>query len=136
MLPGSRSQTVIYLVKQIVNEDNLEVFVNSKLAKSVVAQEYSAAADFFGCSPPQKTFGGEPCRSVTTARRGRLWKYGRGTPEKRQVVVRATQRYLAQRHLTDRPLRFDVVAIDNRLGQPPVVRLHKDVFSHKCKKQK
>ena len=51
------------------------------------------------------------------------------TPEKQHVVVRAAQRYLAQRHLTDCPVRFDVVAIDNQLGQPPIVRLHKDAFS-------
>jgi putative endonuclease len=51
------------------------------------------------------------------------------THEKQRVVVRTAQRFLAERDVEDCPLRFDVVAIDNRPGQPPVVRLHKDAFS-------
>ena len=55
--------------------------------------------------------------------------YGFRPGRRAHDAVRAAQRYLAQRHLTDCPVRFDVVAIDNQLGQPPVVRLHKDAFS-------
>jgi hypothetical protein len=33
------------------------------------------------------------------------------------------------------PLRFDVVAIDNHPGKPPVVRLHKDAFSPQLDRQ-
>jgi putative endonuclease len=51
------------------------------------------------------------------------------TREKQHVVVRTAQRFLAERHVGECPCRFDVVAIDNRPGQPPVVRLHKDAFS-------
>jgi putative endonuclease len=51
------------------------------------------------------------------------------TKEKQHVVVRTAQRFLAERHVAECPCRFDVVAIDNRPGQPPVVRLHKDAFS-------
>lgn len=51
------------------------------------------------------------------------------TPEKQHVVVRTAKRYLAQRHVKDGPIRFDVLAIDNHFGEPPVVRLHKDAFS-------
>jgi putative endonuclease len=51
------------------------------------------------------------------------------TKEKQHVVVRTAQRFLAERHVGDCPCRFDVMAIDNRPGQPPVVRLHKDAFS-------
>ena len=50
----------------------------------------------------------------------------RGT---QHVVVRAAQRFLAERRVGESPCRFDVVAIDNRPGKPPVVRLHKDAFS-------
>ena len=51
------------------------------------------------------------------------------TKEKQRFVVRTAQRFLAERHVDECPCRFDVVAIDNRPGQPPVVRLHKDAFS-------
>jgi hypothetical protein len=36
---------------------------------------------------------------------------------------------LSERHVGDCPCRFDVLAIDNRPGMPPQVRLHKDAFS-------
>ena len=51
------------------------------------------------------------------------------TKEKQRVVVRTAQRFLAERHVAECPCRFDVLAIDNHPGQPPVVRLHKDAFS-------
>ena len=37
--------------------------------------------------------------------------------------------FLGERHVVDCPCRFDVLAIDNRPGMPPEVRLHKDAFS-------
>jgi putative endonuclease len=51
------------------------------------------------------------------------------TREKQHLVVRTAQRFLAERRVGDCPCRFDVMAIDNCPGQPPVVRLHKDAFS-------
>jgi putative endonuclease len=51
------------------------------------------------------------------------------TKEKQRVVVRTAQRFLAERHVAECPVRFDVLAVDNRRGQPPIVRLHKDAFS-------
>ena len=51
------------------------------------------------------------------------------TPAKQHVLVRTAKRFLAERHVGESPCRFDVLAIDNRPGQPPVVRLHKDAFS-------
>jgi len=51
------------------------------------------------------------------------------TREKQRVVVRTAQRFMAERHVGESPCRFDVTAIDNHPGQPPVVRLHKDAFS-------
>ncbi len=50
------------------------------------------------------------------------------TKEKQRVVVRTAERFLAERHVGECPCRFDVVAIDNRPGQPPILRLHKDAF--------
>jgi putative endonuclease len=49
--------------------------------------------------------------------------------EKQHVVIRTAKRFLAERHVPECPCRFDVVAIDDLPGKPPVVRLHKDAFS-------
>jgi putative endonuclease len=51
------------------------------------------------------------------------------TTDKQRMVVRTAQRFLAERHVRDCPCRFDVVAIDNRPGWSPALRLHKDAFS-------
>ncbi len=49
--------------------------------------------------------------------------------EKHQVLVRTAHAFLCERHVKKCPVRFDVVAIDNAPGKPPVVRLHKDALS-------
>ena len=51
------------------------------------------------------------------------------TPGKQHLLARTAQHFLAERHVSESPLRFDVVAIDNAPGKPPIVRLHKDAFS-------
>jgi putative endonuclease len=51
------------------------------------------------------------------------------TPGKQHVLVRTALYFLSERHVPEGPLRFDVLAIDNAPGHPPVVRLHKDAFS-------
>lgn len=51
------------------------------------------------------------------------------TTDKQRVVVRTAQRFLRERHVGECPCRFDVLAIDNRPGTRPEVRLHKDAFS-------
>jgi putative endonuclease len=51
------------------------------------------------------------------------------TTDKQRVVARTAQRFLAERHVSNRPCRFDVLAIDNQPGHAPEVRLHKDAFS-------
>lgn len=51
------------------------------------------------------------------------------TRDKQHVLIRTAKRFLAERHTGDSPCRFDVLAIDNRPGHPPAVRLHKDAFS-------
>ncbi|MFI5057078.1 MAG: YraN family protein [Candidatus Acidiferrales bacterium] len=51
------------------------------------------------------------------------------TRDKQDVLIRTAQRFLAERHTGDCPCRFDVLAIDNRPGHAPAVRLHKDAFS-------
>lgn len=51
------------------------------------------------------------------------------TPGKQHLLARTAQHFLAERRVRECPCRFDVVAIDNSPGKPPVVRLHKDAFS-------
>jgi len=51
------------------------------------------------------------------------------TPEKQHVVVRTARRFLGESHVKEWSCRFDVLAIDNRPGMPPQVRVHKDAFS-------
>jgi putative endonuclease len=51
------------------------------------------------------------------------------TPGKQELVARTAKLFLQERRVKECPCRFDVVAIDNELGRPPVVRLHKDAFS-------
>jgi putative endonuclease len=51
------------------------------------------------------------------------------TPGKQHVLARTAQHFLSERPVPECPCRFDVVAIDNSPGKPPVVRLHKDAFS-------
>ena len=52
--------------------------------------------------------------------------------EKHQVLVRTAHAFLRERHVKKCPVRFDVVAVDNTPGQPPVVRLHKDALSRRA----
>src|SRR5439155_25634868 len=49
----------------------------------------------------------------------------RVTREKQRIVIRTAQRFLAERGTPESPCQFDVVAIDNKPGQPADVRLHK-----------
>jgi putative endonuclease len=49
--------------------------------------------------------------------------------EKHRVLVRTAHAFLRERHVRKCPVRFDVVAIDNTPGMPPVIRLHKDALS-------
>jgi putative endonuclease len=51
------------------------------------------------------------------------------TPGKQHLLARTAQHFLAERRVPECPCRFDVVAIDNSPGKPPLVRLHKDAFS-------
>jgi putative endonuclease len=51
------------------------------------------------------------------------------TAGKRHAMSRMAKRFLRERRLLKVPYRFDVLAIENRPGHPPVVRLHKAAFS-------
>ena len=51
------------------------------------------------------------------------------TAEKQHLVGRTARRFLMERHVKGCPVRFDVVAIEESHGQPPLVRLHKNAFN-------
>lgn len=51
------------------------------------------------------------------------------TREKHEVFVRPANQFLREWHIAECPVRFDVVAVDNLAGKPPLVRLHKDALS-------
>jgi len=51
------------------------------------------------------------------------------TPGKQHLLARTAQHFLAERRVPECPFRFDVLAIDNIPGKPPLLRLHKDAFS-------
>jgi putative endonuclease len=48
--------------------------------------------------------------------------------EKRRNPSRMARQFLRARHIETAPCRFDVLAIETRPGQKPVVRLHKGAF--------
>ncbi|MGB8522303.1 MAG: YraN family protein [Candidatus Acidiferrales bacterium] len=48
--------------------------------------------------------------------------------EKRRNLTRMARQFLRARHLDNSEWRFDVLAIETRLGQKPTVRLHKAAF--------
>jgi putative endonuclease len=47
---------------------------------------------------------------------------------KQHALVRMARQFLREWRLRDVPWRFDLLAIEDRPGRPPVVRLHKDAF--------
>ena len=49
--------------------------------------------------------------------------------EKRRNLSRMARQFLRARHIETAPCRCDVLAIDTRPGQKPVVRLHKGAFN-------
>jgi putative endonuclease len=48
--------------------------------------------------------------------------------DKRRNLTRMARQFLRSRRLESATCRFDVLAIETRPGQKPVVRLHKDAF--------
>jgi putative endonuclease len=50
------------------------------------------------------------------------------TREKQRHLVRIARMFLAEWRIKEATCRFDVLAIESRVGVAPVVRLHKDAF--------
>lgn len=51
------------------------------------------------------------------------------TGAKRFYIERLARRFLAERRTPETSWRFDVVAIENRPGRPPDIRLYKNAFA-------
>jgi putative endonuclease len=50
------------------------------------------------------------------------------TPNKKRALARMARMFMTEWRIPNAPCRFDVLAIESRAGQRPVVRLHKDCF--------
>jgi putative endonuclease len=50
------------------------------------------------------------------------------TAGKQRALARMARQFLSDWRLKDVPWRLDLLAIENRSGRPPVVRLHKDAL--------
>jgi putative endonuclease len=50
------------------------------------------------------------------------------TDAKKRQVARMAIEYLARHRISDRPCRFDVVAVDGALGAAPEVTVYRDAF--------
>jgi putative endonuclease len=51
------------------------------------------------------------------------------TADKRRFLARMARQFLAERRLNGAKWRFDVLAIESRAGNRPIVRLHKGAFT-------
>jgi len=51
------------------------------------------------------------------------------TADKRRFLARMARQFLAERRLNAAKWRFDVLAIESRAGNRPIVRLHKGAFT-------
>ena len=51
------------------------------------------------------------------------------TPEKRRNLIRMARHFLTEKRIPKCSYRFDVLAIENRSGKPPLARLHKGAFA-------
>jgi putative endonuclease len=49
--------------------------------------------------------------------------------DKRRNISRVARQFLRARHIESAECRFDVLAIETRIGQKPVARLHKGAFN-------
>lgn len=97
------------------------------VARNYLPQGAKGEIDLIGYDGPTLAFVEVRTRTVRDAQGG-LPELS-VTREKRRVLVRTAERFLSERHVADCPVRFDVLAIDNRPGGAPVVRLHKDAFT-------
>ena len=72
----------------------------------------------------------EPARSLqSSSRPAPLTPEEAVNWEKRRNLSRMARQFLRARHIETAPCRFDVLAIETRPGQKPVVRLHKGAFN-------
>lgn len=98
----------------------------------LVARNYTVAGikgeiDLVGYDGPVLAFIEVKTRAADDETRGRAEEAV--TPDKRRHLARMARRFLAERRIAEAVCRFDVLAIENRPGAAPLVRLHKDAFS-------
>lgn len=97
------------------------------VARNYRAPETKGEIDMVGYDGPVLAFVEVKTRSGTEERPGLPEEAV--TPEKRKHVERMARRFLSERRATGGAWRFDVVAIEARPRQSPLVRLHKGAFT-------
>jgi putative endonuclease len=97
------------------------------IARNFMAPGIKGEIDLIGYDGPVLAF------IEVKTRTGKLEDSGKPeeavTPEKRRHLARMARQFLAERGIREAQCRFDVVAIESRPGQRPVVRLHKAAFA-------
>jgi len=99
------------------------------IAKNYAPQHSKGEIDLVGYDGPTLVFVEVRTRSTSTAEGNTNYPEMTITPAKHHVLVRTARYFLRERRIQECPVRFDVVAIDNRPGRPPVLRLHKAALS-------
>jgi len=97
------------------------------IARNYTAPGIKGEIDLVGYDGPVLAF------VEVKTRTGEREEFGRPedavTPDKMHALRRMARQFLMERHVQQAQCRFDVLAIESRAGQPPVVRLHKAAFS-------
>lgn len=97
------------------------------VARNYRVPEDKAEIDLIGYDDGMLTFVEVKTRTGTDERPGLPEEAV--TSAKRFHIERMARRFLAERRNRDASWRFDIVAIENRAGHPPEVRLYKNAFA-------
>lgn len=97
------------------------------VARNYRTPETKGEIDMIGYDGPVLAFVEVKTRSGTEENPGRPEEAV--TPEKQKHVARMARRFMTERRASGSSWRFDVVAIEMRPGQAPLVRLHKGAFA-------
>ncbi|HEV2297309.1 MAG TPA: YraN family protein [Candidatus Acidoferrales bacterium] len=97
------------------------------VARNYRTPETKGEIDMIGYDGPVLAFVEVKTRSGTEENPGRPEEAV--TPEKQRHVERMARRFITERRASGTSWRFDVVGIETRPGQAPLVRLHKGAFT-------
>jgi putative endonuclease len=96
------------------------------IARNYTAPGFKGEIDLIGYDGPTLVF--VEVRTRTAGRSGAQSAEESVTPGKWRLVARMAQQFLAEQGMAKCAYRFDLLAIENRPGQRPQLRLHKGAF--------